>query len=140
MSLIFLKFIHYLAIFFSGGALVGSGLIQSIYTKANQVPDLIIAKVLKILGYIGLAALIVLWITGILLTNLIYGGFSINLAFTIKIICAAILLILSFLVNIHVYNSSKNNQSPNKSIMKIATMSGRGLILVVLLSAAIAFY
>ncbi len=140
MSLIFLKFIHYLAIVFSGGVLVGSGLIQSIYTKANQVPDLIIAKVLKILGYIGLAALIVLWITGILLTNLIYGGFSINLAFTIKIICAAILLILSFLVNIHVYNSSKNNQSPNNSIMKIATMSGRGLILVVLLSAAIAFY
>ena len=140
MSLIFLKFLHYLAIVFSGGVLVGSGLIQSIYTKANQVPDLIISKVLKILGYIGLAALIVLWITGILLTNLIYGGFSINLAFTIKIICAAILLILSFLVNIHVYNSSKNNQSPNKSIMKIATMSGRGLILVVLLSAAIAFY
>tara|TARA_Y100001970_G_C13819138_1_gene643933 strand:+ start:45 stop:467 length:423 start_codon:yes stop_codon:yes gene_type:complete len=140
MSLIFLKFIHYLAIVFSGGVLVGSGLIQSIYTKANQVPDLIVAKVLKILGYIGLAALVVLWITGILLTNLIYGGFSINLAFMIKIICAAILLILSFLVNIHVYNSSKNNQSPNKSIMKIATMSGRGLILVVLLSAAIAFY
>ena len=139
MSLIFLKFIHYLAIVFSGGVLVGSGLIQSIYTKANQVPDLIVAKVLKILGYIGLAALIVLWITGILLTNLIYGGFSINLAFTIKIICAAILLILSFLVNIHVYNSSKNNQSPNKSIMKIATMSGRGLILGVLISAAIAF-
>ena len=139
MSLIFLKFIHYLAIVFSGGVLVGSGLIQSIYTKANQVPDLIVAKVLKILGYIGLVALIVLWITGILLTNLIYGGFSINLAFTIKIICAAILLILSFLVNIHVYNSSKNNQSPNKSIMKIATMSGRGLILVVLISAAIAF-
>ena len=139
MSLIFLKFIHYLAIVFSGGVLVGSGLIQSIYTKANQVPDLIVAKVLKILGYIGLAALIVLWITGILLTNLIYGGFSINLAFTIKIICAAILLILSFLVNVHVYNSSKNNQSPNKSIMKIATMSGRGLILGVLISAAIAF-
>ena len=139
MSLIFLKFIHYLAIVFSGGVLVGSGLIQSIYTKANQVPDLIVAKVLKILGYIGLAALVVLWITGILLTNLIYGGFSINLAFTIKIICAAILLILSFLVNIHVYNSSKNNQSPNKSIMKIATMSARGLILGVLISAAIAF-
>ena len=139
MSLIFLKFIHYLAIVFSGGVLVGSGLIQSIYTKANQVPDLIVAKVLKILGYIGLGALIILWITGILLTNLIYGGFSINLAFTIKIIGAAILLTLSFLVNIHIYNSSKNNQSPNKSIMKIATMSGRGLILLILLSAAMAF-
>ena len=140
MSLIVLKFFHYLAIIFAGGVLVGGGLIQSVFARSNQVPDKIFGKVLKILGYLGLASLIILWITGILLSNLIYGGFSINLAFTIKIICAAILLILSFLVNIHVYNSSKNNQSPNKSIMKIATMSGRGLILVVLLSAAIAFY
>ena len=56
-----------------------------------------------------------------------------------KILAAAILLIISFVVNIHVYNSSKKNQPPNKSIMKMATMSGRGLILVVFVAAAIAF-
>ena len=139
MSLIILKFFHYIAIVFSGGVLVGGGLIQAVFTRANQVPDKSIGKVLKILGYIGLASLIVLWITGILLSNLIYGGFSINTAFTVKIIGAAILLVLSFVVNIHVYNSSKNNQPANKSIMKFATMSGRGLIIVVLLCAAIAF-
>ena len=139
MSLIILKFFHYIAILFSGGVLVGGGLIQAVFTRANQVPDKSIGKVLKILGYIGLASLIVLWITGILLSNLIYGGFSINTAFTVKIIGAAILLVLSFVVNIHVYNSSKNNQPTNKSIMKFATMSGRGLIFVVLLCAAIAF-
>ena len=140
MSLIVLKTFHYLAILFAGGVLVGGGLIQAVFTRANQVPDINVSKVLKILGYLGLGALIILWITGILLSNVIYGGFVINIAFTVKIIAAAFLLIISFLVNIHVYNSSKNNQSPNKSIMKIATMSGRGLILVVLLSAAIAFY
>jgi len=43
------------------------------------------------------------------------------------------------MVNIHVFNASKNNKPPNKSIMKIATMSGRGLIIVVLVGAAIAF-
>ena len=139
MSIILLKFFHYLAIVFSGGVLVGGGLIQAVYTRANQVPDINVSKVLKILGYLGLASLLVLWITGILLSNLIYGGFSINTAFSIKIIAAAFLLILSFIVNIHVYNSSKNNQPPNKSIMKMATMSGRGLIIVVLLGAAIAF-
>ena len=139
MSLILLKTLHYLAILFAGGLLVGGGLIQAVYARANQVPDINIAKVLKILGYLGLASLIILWITGILLSNLIYGGFSINSAFNVKIIAAAILLIISFVVNIHVYNSSKNNRPPNKSIMKIATMSGRGLIIVVLLSAAIAF-
>ena len=139
MSLIILKFFHYIAIVFSGGVLVGGGLIQAVFTRANQVPDKSIGKVLKILGYIGLVSLIVLWITGILLSNLIYGGFSINTAFTVKIIGAAILLVLSFVVNIHVYNYSKNNQPTNKSIMKFATMSSRGLIIVVLLCAAIAF-
>jgi len=139
MSLILLKFFHFLAIIFSGGVLVGGGLIQAVYTKANQVPDSKVAIVLKILGYIGLGSLIILWITGILLANLIYGGFSINSAFTIKIIAAAILLVLSFIVNIHIYNSSKNNTPPNKSILKIATMSGRGLIIVVLFAAVIAF-
>ena len=139
MSIVLLKFFHYLAIVFSGGVLVGGGLIQAVYIRANQVPDINVSKILKILGYFGLAALLTLWTTGIFLSNLIYGGFSINTAFSIKIIAAAFLLILSFIVNIHVYNSSKNNQPPNKSIMKIATMSARGLIIVVLLFAAIAF-
>jgi len=139
MSLIALKTFHYIAILFAGGVLVGGGLIQAVFTRANQVPDINVSKVLKILGYLGLGALIILWITGILLSNIIYGGFVINTAFTIKIIAAAFLLIISFIVNIHVYNSSKNNQPPSKSIMKIATMLGRGLIIVVLVGAAIAF-
>ena len=139
MTLILLKTLHYLAILFAGGVIVGSGLIQSVFARANQVPDALVSKVLKILGYFGLVSLILLWITGILLTNIIYGGFSINNAFTVKIIAAAFLLIVSFVVNIHVYNSSKINQPPNKSIMKIASMMGRGLILIVLIGAAVAF-
>ena len=139
MSLILLKTFHYLAILFAGGVLVGGGLIQAVFTRANQVPDINVSKVLKILGYLGLGALIILWITGILLSNIIYGGFAINTAFTIKIVAAAILLIISFVVNIHVYNASKKNQPPSKSIMKIATMLGRGLIIIVLIGAAVAF-
>ena len=135
-----LKFIHYLAIVFSGGVLVGGGVIQSVYAKANQIPDLNTAKILKLLGYIGLISLIILWISGIILSINLYGGFIINSAFTIKIIAAGFLLGLSAYVNFHVYNCSKNNLPPNKSIMKIATMSGRGLLVIVLIAAAIAFY
>jgi len=138
--IITLKFIHYLAIVFSGGVLVGGGVIQSVYAKANQIPDLNTAKILKLLGYIGLISLIVLWISGIVLSINLYGGFIINSAFTIKIIAAGLLLGLSTFVNFHVFNSSKNNLPPNKTIMKIATMSGRGLLIIVLISAAIAFY
>ena len=139
MFIVLLKTFHYLAILFAGGVLVGGGLIQAVFIRANQVPDINVSKVLKILGYLGLGALIILWVSGILLSNIIYGGFAINTAFTIKIIAAAFLLIISFIVNIHVYNSSKNNQTPNRSIMKIGTMLGRGLILIVLIGAAVAF-
>ena len=139
MSLIILKFLHYLAIIFSGGTLVGGGLINAIYTKTKQVPDINISKVLKFLGYIGLFSLIVLWLTGILLANIIYGGFSINNAFNIKIFAAALLLILSFIVNIHIYASSKKKIAPNKNIIKISIISGRALIIIVLFAAAIAF-
>ena len=89
MIIIIIKFIHYLAIVFSGGVLVGSGLIQSVYNKENKVPDITISKILKILGFIGLVSLIVLWISGIILSNLIYGGFVINSAFTLKLVAAA---------------------------------------------------
>ena len=67
MIIIIIKFIHYLAIVFSGGVLVGSGLIQSVYNKENKVPDITISNILKILGFIGLISLIVLWISGIIL-------------------------------------------------------------------------
>ena len=139
MSIIFLKCLHYLAIIFSGGALVGGGLINSVFTKANKVPDIYVAKVLKVLGYLGLVSLIFLWLSGILLANILYGGFSINAAFNVKIIAAALLLIISFFINIHIFQSSKKKQPPNKTITKIATLSGRILILIVLIAAAIAF-
>ena len=139
MTLVFVKFVHYLAIVFSGGVLVGGGVIQSVYTKANQVPDSITAKILKLLSYIGLISLVILWISGIILSINIYGGFIINSAFTIKIIAAGLLLGLSAFINFHVFNSSKNNTPPNKTIMKIATMSGRGLLIIILITAAIAF-
>ena len=135
-----LKFIHYLAIVFSGGVLVGGGVIQSVYARVNQIPDLTTAKILKLLGYIGLISLVTLWISGIILSINLYGGFIINSAFTIKIIAAGFLLGLSAFVNFHVFNSYKNNLPPNKTIMKIATMSGRGLLVIVLIVAAIAFY
>ena len=140
MTIIIFKFLHYLAIVFSGGVLVGGGVIQSVYTKENKVPEIHVAKILKYLGFIGLISLIILWITGIILSINLYGGFIINTSFTAKIIAAGILLGLSIFVNFHVYSSSKNKVPPNKSIMKIATMSGRGLLVIVLISAAIAFY
>ena len=45
MTLIVLKFFHYLAIIFAGGVLVGGGLIQSVFARSNQVPDKVYNRV-----------------------------------------------------------------------------------------------
>ena len=66
--IIILKFIHYLAIVFSGSFLVGGAVIQSVYTKANQIPDLNTAKILKLHGYKDLISHIILCISGIILS------------------------------------------------------------------------
>jgi|TARA_B110000495_G_C22864646_1_gene504165 formate/nitrite transporter FocA (FNT family) len=139
MTIIYLKFFHFLAILFAGGVIVGSGLIQKVYAKANQIPDLHIAKILKLLGYIGLISLLVLWTTGIFLSNIIYNGFSINSAFTLKIIAAGLLLGLSIFINLYVYTSSKKQLPTNKKIMKAATMISRVLIIIILIGAVLAF-
>ena len=44
MSLILLKTLHYLAILFAGGVLVGGGLIQAVFARANQVPDINVSR------------------------------------------------------------------------------------------------
>ena len=61
MILIIIKFLHYLAIVFAGGVLVGGGVIQSVYTRANQIPDTHVSRILKLLGYFGLISLIILF-------------------------------------------------------------------------------
>jgi len=139
MTIIYLKFFHFLAILFAGGVIVGSGLIQKVYAKANQIPDLHIAKILKLLGYIGLISLLVLWTTGIFLSNIIYNGFSVNSAFTLKIIAAGLLLGLSIFINLYVYTSSRKQLPINKKIIKAATMLSRVLIIIILIGAVLAF-
>ena len=63
MFIVLLKTFHYLAILFAGGVLVGGGLIQAVFTRANQVPDINVSKVLKILGYLGLGVVLLSSIT-----------------------------------------------------------------------------
>ena len=92
---VILKTLHYFSILFAGGVTVGSGVIQAAYMKAGEAPPLYIGKAFALLGYIGLGSIVTLWITGIGLTHLIYGGFAINGAFHAKLLGAAIVLFIS---------------------------------------------
>ncbi|MDB9777017.1 hypothetical protein OAB63_04580 [Alphaproteobacteria bacterium] len=139
MVIIILKFFHFLALFSAGGIGVGGAIVQSVYIKEGKVPEPHLGRAFRILGFIGLISIVTLWITGVILAQLLYGGFSINIAFTIKIIGAATILIVSCISNFHVFSSFKNQSPPNTKLMKKMMVIGRSGLVLALGGAAVAF-
>ena len=136
---IVLKSLHYFAILFAGGVAVGSTLIQSAYVRASEVPPPHVGKAFALLGYIGLGSILTLWITGIGLAHLLYGGLGINGAFHAKLLGAAIVLGVSLFGNLHVHGAMKAKRPPNAALMKRLVQLGRGGIAIAIIAAAIAF-
>ena len=114
---VILKTLHYFLILFAGGVTVGSGVIQAAYMKAGEAPPPYIGKAFALLGYIGLGSIVTLWITGIGLAHLIYGGLAINGAFHAKLLGAAIVLFISAYANLHVYCLLYTSPSPRDGLL-----------------------
>ena len=134
-----LKILHYFSILFAGGVMVGSTVVQSAYARAGEMPPPFVGKAFALLGYIGLASIVTLWVTGIGLAHMLYGGLGINGAFHVKLLGAAVVLGISIIGNLHVHRSIKAKQPPNTRLMKRLVQLGRGGIVLAICGAAIAF-
>lgn len=139
LSIILLKIFHYLAILFAGGVAIGSVVIQKSYASAGEMPPPYVRKAFALLGYMGLGAIITLWVTGIGLAHLIYGGLGINGAFHAKLLGAAIVLGISTWANLHAYGAAKAGRPPNAVLMKRLVSAGRVGLLLAICGAAVAF-
>ena len=89
------------------------------------------------LARLGLVALILLWITGIPLTYLVYGTFDLGWSFHLKLLGATILIIVVGYLNYHLFSQSKKGIPPNPKIMKIVPPIARSSLVLVLISVAI---
>ena len=134
-----LKILHYFSILFAGGVMVGSTVVQSAYARVGEMPPPFVGKAFALLGYIGLASIVTLWVTGIGLAHMLYGGLGINGAFHVKLLGAAVVLGISIIGNLHVHRSMKAKQPPNAALMKRLVQLGRGGIVLAICGVAIAF-
>ena len=134
-----LKIIHYFSILFAGGVTVGSVIIQSAYVRAGEAPPPYVGKAFGLLGYIGLASILLLWISGIGLAYLLYGGLGINGAFHVKLLGAALVLGISAFANLHVHQAVKAKRPPNPVLMKRLVQGGRIGLVLAIGGAAVAF-
>ena len=132
-SVIFLKFFHYMSLFLAGGFGIANIMLVKNHQKAKMPPSLPVQKTMMTLARLGFVAIVVLWITGILLTYQIYGSFNLGWAFHLKLFGATILLgVVSFL-NFHLSKSAKNGEPPDPKIVKLVPPVARTSLVIVLL-------
>lgn len=125
MFLFVCKFLHLISLFVAGGGGIGSAVIQSIYKKEGKIPEPHLAKGFRILAFLSLLAIVIMWVTGIILTLVIYGSFSLGWAFHVKLLGATIILIISLTVNIHLKKSAQNQTPPDPNAMRYLASTGR---------------
>jgi len=135
--IVLLKFLHYISLFLAGGLGIANGLLLSSHHKENLSPSIAVKKTMLNLARIGLISIILLWITGILLTYLIYGSFNIGWSFHLKLFGATILLLTISFLNYYLNSSAKKGIEPNPKIMKIIPYFARSSLVIVLFSIAI---
>ena len=126
------KFLHLISLFIAGCGGIGNAVIQSIYKKEGKIPEPHLAKSFRILAFISLIAVITMWVTGVVLAILIYGGFDLGWYFHIKLIGATLILLSVLYVNLHLKKCSQNQIPPNQQLMKYSASIARlGLILAI---------
>ena len=126
------KFLHLISLFIAGGGGIGNAVIQSIYKKEGKIPEPHLAKSFRVLAFISLIAVMVMWVTGIILAILIYGGFNLGWSFHVKLLGATLILLTSLLINVHLKKCSQNQIPPNQTLMKYsASLARLGLILAI---------
>ena len=124
------KFLHLFSLLLAGGGVIGAAVIQSIYKKEGKVPEPHLAKSFRILAFLSLIAIITMWVTGILQTLVIYGGFNLGWSFHLKLLGATLILIGSVIINLHLKKSAQHQSPPNQTTMKYsASMARIGFLL-----------
>ena len=119
------KFLHLFSLLLAGGGVIGTAVIQSIYKKEGKIPEPHLAKGFRILAFLSLLAIVIMWVTGIILTLVIYGSFNLGWAFHVKLLGATIILIVSLTVNIHLKKSAQNQTPPDPNAMRYLASTGR---------------
>jgi len=137
--LVFLKTLHLISLWVAGGVGVGGWVLQYVHRRNGQRPSLEVVQSLRLMGALALVAVLVLWITGYLLSGMIYGGLPSSAAFHAKLVGATLILLSSLGANLETLHSMRGGTPPRASLMNAYAWTVRISLIVVLVGAAIAF-
>lgn len=141
MFFITLKVIHFLALLMGGAAAIAPGLMQRALrlTGHDGPPPKSTAMTMRILGIMGLIAIVLLWVTGIGMVSMGYDGATIGMMFWVKLLAAAAILVASVILNLMAARAAREGTPPNPGLVKGLQMLTRGALLLAIIAAAIVF-
>ena len=135
--LVVLKFFHYVSLFLAGGLGVANALLFKNHQRAEMPPAPPVQKTMMTLARLGLAAIVVLWVTGIPLTYKIYGSFDLGWPFHLKMFGATILLTTVAFLNLHLTKQAKAGNPPSPRVMRLVPPIARTSLVLVLIGIAV---
>ena len=136
-TIVFLKFFHYVSIFLAGGLGVANAMLFKNHQKAEMAPAPPVKQTMITLARLGLISIVVLWLSGLHMTILLYGSFDLGWPFYLKIFGATTLLAVVAFLNIHLIKQARTGNSPNPKVMKVVPPITRTSLALVLIGIAI---
>ena len=137
VTVIFLKFLHYVSLFLAGGLGVANAMLFKNHRKAEISPAPPVQKTMLTLARLGLVSIVLLWATGIPLTLKIYGSFNLGWPFHLKMFGATTLLAAVTFLNLHLTQQAKAGNPPSPRVMKMVPPIARTSLVLVLIGIAV---
>ena len=137
ITVVLLKVLHYLSLFWAGGLGVANVMLFKNHQKAGMPPAPPVQKTMMTLARLGLIAIVILWLTGIPLTYKVYGSFDLGWPFHLKLLGATSLLGAVAFLNLHLTKQSRDGNPPNPKVIKMIPPMARVSLVVVLIGVAV---
>ena len=102
-----------------------------------MAPTTPVQQTMTTLARLGVVSIVVLWLTGLPMTVLLYGSFDSGWPFHLKIFGATTLLAVVAFLDIHLIKQARSGNSPNPKVMKVVPPIARTSLAIVLIGIAV---
>jgi len=116
--LIILKIIHMFALFAGGAAGIGNGLLMKHVLATQGPPPPMVATTMKTIGRIGFAAIVLLWLSGVGLTYMLYDLGGLGWAYWVKLAGAALVLVAVGAMQVIAIGAARAGRPPDLRRLK----------------------
>ncbi len=133
-----LKIIHFFALLGGGAAAIGNGILMKRVIAHEGPPPPMVANAMGVIGKIGFASILLLWITGIAML-VMNAGTNLTWLFYVKLVGAAAVLVPVTMMSIHSAGAQKSGSAPDLNYLKTMSKIARAGVGIAIIFAVLAF-